>query len=88
MSGRTDGGSLLRAALDEAERQVATAAPGPRGQVTAFVAYDKESGAQVGMAYLWRTEKGREWTVTGALGRKATGATSPYAVRIELKGTL
>lgn len=81
---RTVGGSLLRSALNEAQKQ-AFASP---TSVTAFVAYDRETGAEVGMAYHWKTEKGSEWAITGSLKRKAVAAQSPYAVRLELRGTL
>lgn len=83
---RTVGGSLLRAALDEAERQ-AKADPA-RKQVTAYVAYDKQTGAEVGAVLHWKTDAGNEWALTGKLARKVTSAQSPYAVRLELKGTL
>lgn len=83
---RTEGGSLLRASLDELQRQIA-AKPGDK-RVTAFVAYDRVTGAEVGMAYLWHGPRGSEWSVTAGLSRKAAASTSPYAVRLELQGTL
>lgn len=92
---RTVGGSLLRQAVDEAERQIErqiaeAAAPPVPGHpvVTAFVAFDKESGAQVGGAVSWRTEKGHDWTFIGAVARKAVASPSPYGVRLELHGRL
>lgn len=87
---RTDGGTLLRQAMDEARAQVdAEVAKEPgRDQVTAFIAYDKQTGAQLGAAYYWQGEKGSEWTVTAALSRKVQASPSPYAVRLELHGRL
>lgn len=87
---RTMGGILLRQALDEAKAMAEAEAPPATGEtsVTAFVAYDKETGAQIGGAVAWRTDKGHEWMVTGALSRKAQASPSPYAVRLELRGKL
>jgi hypothetical protein len=82
---RTVGGSLLRQSLDEMQRQI-QAQPGEK-RVTAFVAFDKETGAQVGAAAYWQGPKGSEWIVTAALSRKVQAAQSPYAVRLELQGT-
>lgn len=87
---RTMGGILLRQALDEAKAMAeAEGTPEPgHTTVTAFVAYDKETGAQIGGAVSWQTEKGHEWVVTGALSRKVQASPSPYAVRLELRGRL
>lgn len=87
---RTTGGILLRQALDDA-KALAEAEPPPtpgHPTVTAFVAYDKDTGAQLGGAFLWRGEKGSEWSLTGALSRKVQAAQAPYAVRLELRGRL
>lgn len=86
---RTDGGSLLRQALDEVTAQVreqAAAGDPAARQVRVFAAYDKTSGAQVGLAVLWHGAKGSEWVVSGALSRKVQASTAPYAVRLELQG--
>lgn len=87
---RTEGGSLLRQALDEVEAQVKRRAveDPQRTQVTAFLAYDKETGAEIGGAVLFHGPKGSEWTLTGALRRKVTASPSPYAVRLELHGRI
>ena len=87
---RTDGGTLLRQALDEVEAQVKRhAVDDPqRTQVTAFLAYDKETGVQIGTAVLIHGPKGSEWTLTGALSRKVQASPSPYAVRLELHGRI
>lgn len=82
---RTVGGSLLRQALDDVREQVKADSV---SNVVAYAAYDRESGVQLGMAYLWHGPKGSEWTVTGALSRKVQAAQSPYAVRLELRGKL
>jgi len=85
---RTVGGSLLRQALDEVAAQVrAEAAADPvHTQVTAFVAYDAETGVQLGAALLLHGPGQSEWTVSGALSRKVQSASAPYAVRLELRG--
>jgi len=85
---RTVGGSLLRQALDELQTQIAAAPPAEGPSVTAFVAYDRETGAEVGAALRWQGAKGSEWLLTGSLSRKATASTAPYGVRLELKGKL
>lgn len=86
---RSAGGTLLRAALDEARRQVdEETRPGPGATLYAFAAYDKDSGAQMGAAVLWRGPKGSEWMVSGALARKVQTSPSPFAVRLELRGRL
>lgn len=84
---RTVGGSLLRQALDELQTQI-EATPATGTTVTAFTAYDAETGVQIGGAMRWRGEKGSEWVLTGALSRKVQAAGAPYAVRLELKGRL
>lgn len=86
---RTDGGSLLRQALDEVEAQVrqqSAAGDATKRQLTAFAAFDKQTGAQLGVAVLWHGEKGSEWVLSGALSRKVQASPSPYAVRLELQG--
>lgn len=88
---RTIGGAGLRASIDEATQRItedAAAAPAGATTVTVFAAYDRESGAEIGVAMHWQGPKGSEWTVSGALSRKATAATSPYGVRLELRGRL
>ena len=87
---RTMGGILLRQALDQAKAMAEAEPPPTTGHptVTAFVAYDQETGAQLGGAVLWRGEKGSEWSVTGALSRKVQAAQAPYAIRLELRGRL
>jgi len=85
---RTVGGSLLRQALDELQTQIAAAPAAEGPSVTAFVAYDRETGAEVGAAVRWQGAKGHEWMLTGALARKVQASGSPYAVRLELKGKL
>ena len=89
-SPRTVGGTLLRQALDEVEAQVKRRAVDDpqRTQITAFLAYDKETGAQIGAAVLFHGPKGSEWTLTGALSRKVQASPSPYAVRLELHGRI
>lgn len=88
---RTTGGTALRASIEEAQQRIAdeaaTAQPGETA-ITAFAVYDRETGVEVGAAVHWQGPKGSEWTVTGAVARKATAATSPYAVRLELRGRL
>ncbi len=88
---RTTGGTALRASIEEAQQRIAdeaaTTQPGETA-VTAFAVYDRETGLEVGAAVHWQGPKGSEWTVTGALSRKATAATSPYGVRLELRGRL
>lgn len=89
---RTTGGSALRASIEEAQQRLADQAattpfPGETA-ITAFAVYDRETGVEVGAAVHWQGPKGSEWTVTGALARKATAATSPYGVRLELRGRL
>ena len=83
---RTEGGSLLRQSLSELQKQIESQ-PGEK-RVTAYAAYDRETGAQIGMAYHWQGPKGSEWNVTAALSRKVQAAGSPYAVRLELQGKL
>lgn len=88
---RTVGGSGLRASIEEAQRRItedAAAAPSDAKTVTVFAAYDRETGAEIGLAMHWQGPKGSEWTVSGALARKTTAATSPYGVRLELRGRL
>lgn len=88
---RTTGGSALRASIEEAQQRIAAdaaaAQPGDT-TITAFAVYDRETGVEVGAAVHWQGPKGSEWSVTGALARKATAATSPYGVRLELRGRL
>ena len=83
---RTVGGSLLRASLDEMARQL-EAAPGEKNAATSFLAYDAESGVEIGVAVLWHGPRKSEWVISGALSRKVQAAGSPYKVRLELKGT-
>lgn len=88
---RTIGASSLRASIEEAQQRIAAeaaAAPADAKTVTVFAAYDRESGAEIGAAMHWRGQKGSEWTVSGALARKAMAAQSPYGVRLELRGRL
>ena len=81
---RTPGGSLLRSALDEAAKEAMKSGK----EVTAFVAYDKETGAEIGAAIHMQTAAGKRWVIEGKLSRKVTASTKPYAVRLELRGEL
>lgn len=84
---RTVGGELLRQSLDELKRQLEAAPVDGRRKITGFLAYDKESGAQIGAAIHLRGPKGSEWLVSGVLSRKVQAAQAPYAVRLELQGS-